>query len=97
MAGLQRVPAPRSPFDRRSAAFGGLLVVVIAALAIEPWGSTRAPAEPTPSPYRAVTSAIPALPVRSPAEPVRAPRADRPGLGDPDPGENDTGPVGRAG
>ncbi len=78
MAGLQRVPAPRSPFDRRSAAFGGLLVVVIAALAIEPWGSTRAPAEPTPSPYQARTSAIPALPVRNAAGPVRALRTYRP-------------------
>ena len=62
MAGLTRVPAPKSPFDGRSAAFGGLLVVVIVALAIEPWGSTRTPAVPTPSPYRARTSAIPALP-----------------------------------
>ena len=78
MAGLQRVPAPRSPFDRRSAAFGGLLVVVIAALAIEPWGSTRAPAEPTPSPYQARASAIPALPVRSSASPARALRTYRP-------------------
>ena len=77
MAGLQRVPAPRSPFDRKSAAFGGLLVVMIAALAIEPWGSTRTPAEPTPSPYRARTSAIPALPVRTSAA-LRALRTYRP-------------------
>jgi hypothetical protein len=76
MAGLQRVPAPRSPFDRRSAAFGGLLVVVIATLAIEPWGSTRTPAEPTPSPYQA--RAIPALPIRSTAGPARALRTYRP-------------------
>jgi hypothetical protein len=61
MAGLTRVPAPRSPFDGRSAVFGGLLVVVIVALAIEPWGSTRTQAGPTPSPYRA-PSAVPALP-----------------------------------
>lgn len=76
MAGLQRVPAPRSPFDRRSAASGGLLVVVIAALAIEPWGSTRTPAEPTPSPYQA--RAIPTLPVRSSAGPASALRTYRP-------------------
>ena len=62
MAGLTRVPAPGSPFDRWSAAIGGLLVVVILALAIEPWGSTRVPAGPTPSPYRAQTSAAPAIP-----------------------------------
>jgi hypothetical protein len=61
MAGLTRVPAPKSPFDGRSAVFGGLLVVVIVSLAIEPWGSTRTPADPTPSPYRA-PSAIPAPP-----------------------------------
>ena len=61
MAGLTRVPAPKSPFDGHSAVFGGLLVVVIATLAIEPWGSTRTPAGPTPSPYRA-PSAVPALP-----------------------------------
>lgn len=36
-----------------------MLVVVIVALAIEPWGSTRAPAGPTPSPYQARTSASP--------------------------------------
>lgn len=60
MAGLTRVPAPRSPFDGRSALFGGLLVVVIFALAIEPWGSTRAPADPTPSPYQARAAARPA-------------------------------------
>ena len=59
MAGLIRVPAPRSPFDGRSAVFGGLLVVVIVALAIEPWGSTRAPAGPTPSPYQPRTTAPP--------------------------------------
>src|SRR5918995_3556120 len=62
MAGLTRVPAPGSPFHGRSAAFGGLLVVVIVALAIEPWGSTRSPAGPTPSPYQARTSANPAIP-----------------------------------
>jgi hypothetical protein len=61
MAGLTRVPAPGSPFDGWSAVFGGLLVVVIVALAIEPWGSTRSPASPTPSPYQARTSAIPAV------------------------------------
>ena len=63
MAGLTRVPAPKSPFDGRAAAFGGLLVVVIVALAIEPWGSTRTPPRPTPSPYQARTSAVPAVPV----------------------------------
>jgi hypothetical protein len=63
MAGLTRVPAPRSPFDGQWAAIGGLLVVVIVALAVEPWGSTRAPAAPTPSPYRPPTTASPAPPV----------------------------------
>ena len=74
MAGLTRVPAPGSPFDGRSAALGGLLVVVIVALAIEPWGSTRAPAAPTPSPYQARTSAVPAGPPARSARPL----ADRP-------------------
>lgn len=59
MAGLTRVPAPGSPFDRRSAAFGGLLVVAIVALAVEPWGSTRTPADPTPSPYQARSTPSP--------------------------------------
>jgi hypothetical protein len=59
MAGLTRVPAPRSPFDGQWAAIGGLLVVVIAALAIEPWGSTRTPAGPTPSPYQPPATAPP--------------------------------------
>jgi hypothetical protein len=63
MAGLSRVPAPRSPFDGWWAAIGGSLLVVIAALAIEPWGSTRTPSGPTPSPYQARTSAIPAVPI----------------------------------
>jgi hypothetical protein len=58
MAGLQRVPAPSSPFHRGSAVLGGVLVVIIAALAIDPWGST--PAEPRPTPYRAGASPIPA-------------------------------------
>ncbi len=62
MAGLTRVPAPGSPFDGRWAAIGGLLVVVIVALAIEPWGSTRAPAGPTPSPFQARASGIPPVP-----------------------------------
>ena len=75
MAGLTRVPAPGSPFDRRSAAFGGLLVVAIIALAIEPWGSTRTPAEPTPSPYRA-PSAIPASRAVGPAPALRAYRPE---------------------
>jgi hypothetical protein len=78
MAGLTRVPAPGSPFDRRSAAFGGLLVVVIVALAIEPWGSTRTPAEPTPSPYHARSSAAPALQTRASAAGARALRTYRP-------------------
>jgi hypothetical protein len=34
-----------------------LLVVMIVALAIEPWGSTRTPPEPTASPYRAPSAA----------------------------------------
>jgi hypothetical protein len=55
-----------------------LLIVVIAALAIEPWGSTRAPAEPTPSPYQARASAIPALPVRTSGRPAQALRTYRP-------------------
>jgi hypothetical protein len=59
MAGLTRVPAPGSPFEGRAAAFGGLLVVVILALAVEPWGSTRTPSRPTPSPYQARTTAVP--------------------------------------
>ena len=62
MAGLTRVPAPGSPFDRWSAAIGGLLVVVIVALAIEPWGSSGPPTDPTPSPYRPRSSVIPADP-----------------------------------
>jgi len=70
MAGLTRVPAPGSPFHGRSAAFGGLLAVVIVALAIEPWGSTRTPAGPTPSPYQARTSAIPAVPITAGAPAV---------------------------
>lgn len=53
MTELTRVPAPGSPFDRWSAAVGGLLVVTIVALATEPWGSTRTPADPTPSPHLA--------------------------------------------
>lgn len=61
MAGLTRVPAPKSPFDGHWAVFGGLLVAVVVALAIEPWGSTRPASGPTPSPYHARTSAIPAL------------------------------------
>ena len=60
MAGLTRVPAPRSPLDGRWAAIGSFLVVVIVALAVEPWGSTRAPAAPTPSPYQPPTTASPA-------------------------------------
>ena len=83
MAGLTRVPAPGSPFDRRSAVFGGLLVVVIAALAIEPWGSTRTPAEPTPSPYRAPS----AMPVRRADGPAVALRIYRPEAFGPEPAE----------
>ena len=64
MAGLTRVPAPRSPFDGRSAAFGGLLVVVIVALAVEPWGSTRAPAAPDALPVPGHRRARPAGPGR---------------------------------
>jgi hypothetical protein len=60
MAGLTRVPAPRSPLDGRWAAIGSFLVAVIVALAVEPWGSTRAPGGPTPSPYRPPTTASPA-------------------------------------
>ncbi len=60
MAGLTRVPAPRSPLDGRWAAIGSFLVVVIVALAVEPWGSTRAPAAPTPSPYQPPKTASPA-------------------------------------
>ena len=51
-------------------------MVVIVALAIEPWGSTRTPAGPTPSPYQARTSAIPAVPVD--AGPTVALRTYRP-------------------
>jgi hypothetical protein len=75
MAGLTRVPAPGSPFDRRSAAFGSLLMVMIIALAVEPWGSTRTPAEPTPSPYRP-PSAIPATRSAGPALPLRTYRPE---------------------
>ena len=78
MAGLTRVPAPGSPFDGRSAVFGGLLVVVIVALAIEPWGSTRTASGPTPSPYQARTSAIPAVPLGRPAAQPLAIRPYRP-------------------
>src|SRR5687768_4475401 len=78
MAGLTRVPAPGSPFDGRSAVFGGLLVVVIVALAIEPWGSTRTPSGPTPSPYQARTSATPALPLGGTAAVPLAIRPYRP-------------------
>src|SRR3990170_2166391 len=78
MAGLTRVPAPGSPFNGRSAAFGGLLVVVIVALAIEPWGSTREPGSPTPSAYRARTSAIPAVPAGGTTTLPLAPRPYRP-------------------
>ena len=85
MAGLTRVPAPGSPFDRKSAAFGGLLVVVIVALAIEPWGSTRTPAEPTPSPYQARSSPIPAAQARASAAATRALRTYRPGAFGPAP------------
>jgi hypothetical protein len=62
MSGLTRVPAPHSPFDRWSAAIGAVLVVVVVALAVEPWGSTRTPAEPTPSPYRPPATAAAAGP-----------------------------------
>jgi hypothetical protein len=36
-----------------------LLVVMIVALAIEPWGSTGPPPEPTPSPYQAPSPIVP--------------------------------------
>jgi hypothetical protein len=84
MAGLTRVPAPRSPFDGQWAAIGGLLVVVIVALAVEPWGSTRAPAAPTPSPYQPPTTASPAPPVAQ-----VAPRPYRPESFGPAPREAD--------
>jgi hypothetical protein len=74
MAGLTRVPAPRSPLDGRWAAIGSFLVVIIVALAVEPWGSTRTPSNPTPSPYRA-PSAVPALP---PGRTAALPLAIRP-------------------
>src|SRR5678816_550513 len=78
MAGLTRVPAPGSPFDRRSAAFGGLLVVMIVALAVEPWGSTGPPPEPTPSPYRAPSPivAVTALGSSGPAPVLRSYRPE---------------------
>ncbi len=76
MAGLTRVPAPGSPLDRWSAAIGGSLVVIVLALAIEPWGSTRTPG-PTPSPYQA-PSALPAARAPGPAERPLAPRPYRP-------------------
>lgn len=79
MSGLTRVPAPGSPFDRRSAAIGGLIAFIILALAVEPWGSTRTPAGPTPSPYRAVTtSANPVLPAGRTTGLPLAPRPYRP-------------------
>lgn len=53
MAGLTRVPAPRSPLDRWGGALGGLLVVVIVALAVEPWGSTSASGPASPLPFGA--------------------------------------------
>lgn len=78
MTELTRVPAPGSPFDRWSAAVVGLLVVTIVALATEPWGSTRTPADPTPSPYLARSSSIRTAPGHDAAGPPLAVRTYRP-------------------
>ncbi|MEK6721573.1 MAG: hypothetical protein AABZ33_13045 [Chloroflexota bacterium] len=78
MTELTRVPAPGSPFGRWSAAFGGLLVVAVVALATEPWGNTRTPADPTASPYQARSSSIRTAPGQGTAGPTLAVRTYRP-------------------
>jgi hypothetical protein len=56
-----------------------LIAFTILALAVEPWGSTRPPPGPTPSPYRAVTtSANPVLPAGRTTGLPLAPRPYRP-------------------
>lgn len=64
MAGLSRVPGPRSPLNPGMAVVGVVLVVVILALAIEPWGSA--------DPDRADPTGRATLPTDRPAIAVRA-------------------------
>lgn len=50
MSGLSRVPSKGSPFHRGSAALGGALLVVVVALALEPWAEPTTPPAATTSP-----------------------------------------------
>jgi hypothetical protein len=60
MSGLSRVPSKGSPLHRGSAALGGVLLIVVAALVVEPWAP---PAPPS------VASASQAPPATSPDVP----------------------------
>lgn len=63
MAGLTRVLAPDPSFHRRARAAGVVLLVTIAALAIEPWGTAAEPTASASHPPWALRSARPPISV----------------------------------
>lgn len=65
MSGLSRVPSAGSPFHRGSAVIGGALLIMVAALALEPWG--RGPSNAVaPSPSSPATIPRAAAPTAAP-------------------------------
>lgn len=63
MAGLTRVPAPDPSFYGRAGAAGVVLLVMIAALAIEPWGQAAVPTASASPPRWELRSARPPMSV----------------------------------
>lgn len=59
MSGLSRVPSKGSPLHRGSAALGGALLVVVGALALEPWAPPASPSVASVSPLPSTASAVP--------------------------------------
>jgi hypothetical protein len=56
MSGLSRVPSKGSPFHRGSAVLGGVLLIVVGALVVEPWAPPAPPAAANASQAPATTA-----------------------------------------